>query len=156
MGKAVKTNTDDADTAHTRRAEIRSILKGETETQIKFFGYLLASHAGGMIACLSVLKDYEDNPQLKGIGIFVVLFGLGLIITAFALLLFMWVTEVAYFWAIRDMPQIWPMWLMYYTPDARVVSAARFSAACCNILTVFSALLFILAVGIGIYRFGGL
>jgi hypothetical protein len=41
--------------------------------------YLLAAHSVGLVGCISALKDYNSTPQLKGIGIFVVLFGVGLL-----------------------------------------------------------------------------
>ena len=51
------------------RSEVRLFLKEWLEIEFKIVGYLLASHAAGIITCLSVLKDYKDNPQFKGIGI---------------------------------------------------------------------------------------
>jgi hypothetical protein len=43
------------------------------------------THAAGLITCLTLLKDYNNTPQLKGVGLFVGLFGMGLIaaMTAF-------------------------------------------------------------------------
>jgi len=49
----------------------------------------IMSHFMTIATCVTLLKDYKDNAQLKGIGIFVVLFGIGLsaAIIAFGLLL---------------------------------------------------------------------
>jgi hypothetical protein len=44
--------------------------------------YLLVAHAAGFAACLSTLKDYNDVPQLKGIGGYIVIFGLGLLLAS--------------------------------------------------------------------------
>jgi hypothetical protein len=45
----------------------------------KALNSLMVAHAAGLVACLTLLKDYKDNPQLKGLGLFVGLFGLGLV-----------------------------------------------------------------------------
>jgi hypothetical protein len=50
----------------SQHAEIRSLLNDQQQPNFKLLGYLFAAHAGGMIACLSVLKDYKDNLQLWG------------------------------------------------------------------------------------------
>src|SRR6516165_626831 len=55
------------------------------EIQSKGLNFLLVAHAAGLIACLTVLKDYNTTPQLKGIGAFVWLFGIGLISTIVAI-----------------------------------------------------------------------
>jgi hypothetical protein len=54
-------------------------VKDHYEIHFKNANYLLAAHAAGLIGCLTVLKDYEATPQLKGMGTFVVLFGIGLL-----------------------------------------------------------------------------
>jgi hypothetical protein len=40
---------------------------------------LLAAHGAGLLACLTVLRDYATTPQLKGIGVLIVLFCVGLV-----------------------------------------------------------------------------
>src|SRR5438045_3153573 len=45
----------------------------------KAANYLLVANGAGLVATLSVIKDYKDTPQLKGMGIFIALFGIGLI-----------------------------------------------------------------------------
>jgi hypothetical protein len=55
------------------------LTKDHYDNHFKSANYLLAAHAAGLIGCLSVLKDYNSTPQLKGLGVFVVLFGIGLI-----------------------------------------------------------------------------
>jgi hypothetical protein len=64
-------------------AELQKVIsddvKDHYESQIKSANYLLVAHAAGLIGCLSVLKDYATTPQLKGMGIFIILFGIGLL-----------------------------------------------------------------------------
>jgi hypothetical protein len=55
------------------------VMKDHYEIHFKSANYLLAAHAVGLVGCLTTLKDYAATPQLKGIGIFVVLFGVGLL-----------------------------------------------------------------------------
>ena len=45
----------------------------------KALNSLMVAHAAGLAACVTLLKDYKDIPQLKGSGLFIVLFGLGLV-----------------------------------------------------------------------------
>jgi hypothetical protein len=49
------------------------------ETFAKIANYLLVAHSAGFVGCLSVLKDYQNIPQLKGIGLLIKLFGVGLL-----------------------------------------------------------------------------
>ena len=56
------------------------------ETEFKAVGYLLAANGAGLVGCLSVIKDYNTNPQLHGIGIFISIFAVGFL---FAMLSFM-------------------------------------------------------------------
>jgi hypothetical protein len=86
-----------ADENHTKLdSEIRDLptklqsdLRDFWDVQAKVVNYLMIAHAAGLVTCVTLLKDYKDNPQLKGIGLFVVLFGIGLVaaIIAFGLLL---------------------------------------------------------------------
>jgi hypothetical protein len=43
----------------------------------KALNTLMVGHAAGLVTCLTLMKDY-NNPQLKGLGWFITLFGLGL------------------------------------------------------------------------------
>jgi hypothetical protein len=52
-------------------------MKDNYDTHLKTANYLFVAHGAGLIGCLSVLKDYNTVPQLKGIGIFIFLFGAG-------------------------------------------------------------------------------
>jgi hypothetical protein len=54
-------------------------MKDHYEVHFKSANYLIAAHAVGLVGCLTALKDYAASPQLKGVGIFVVLFGVGLL-----------------------------------------------------------------------------
>jgi hypothetical protein len=67
------------------------------EVRSKGLNYLLIAHAAGLVACLTVLKDYSTNQQLRGIGIFVWLFGLGLVsaIVAVGVLIHAWTQKLA-------------------------------------------------------------
>src|SRR5260221_1781472 len=47
------------------------------ETVNKALNTLMVGHAAGLVTCLTLIKDY-NNPQLKGLGWFITLFGLGL------------------------------------------------------------------------------
>ncbi len=38
---------------------------------------LLIAHGAGLVTCLTLLKDYDTNPRLKGIGWFITLFVTG-------------------------------------------------------------------------------
>jgi hypothetical protein len=48
------------------------------ESVNKALNTLMVGHAAGLVTCLTLLKDHKDNPQLKGLGWFITLFGLGL------------------------------------------------------------------------------
>jgi hypothetical protein len=51
---------------------------------------LMVAQAAGLVTCLTLLKDYGDKPQLKGLGVFIAVFGLGLvaaIVSSFFLLI---------------------------------------------------------------------
>jgi hypothetical protein len=124
------------------RSETRSFLKEWFDLEFKAVGYLLAAHAAGMIACLSVLKDYKDNPQLKGIGIFVILFGLGLIFTAFAFAFLAASIEAMYRYIIYG--------------DAKAELSTKVCSITYLVFATASGVLFLIGVGIGIFRFGGL
>jgi hypothetical protein len=69
--------------------EVQSAFRDFWDVQVKAVNYLLIAHAAGLVTCVTLLKDYKDSGPLKGIGLFVVLFGCGLLaaIVASALLL---------------------------------------------------------------------
>jgi ascorbate-specific PTS system EIIC-type component UlaA len=52
-------------------------MKDGYDNHLKTANYLFVAHGAGLIGCLSVLKDYNSVPQLKGIGLFIFLFGAG-------------------------------------------------------------------------------
>jgi hypothetical protein len=56
-----------------------NLMKDHYENHGKSANYLLAAHGAGLVGCLSLLKDYANTPQLKGVGAFIVLFGVGLL-----------------------------------------------------------------------------
>jgi hypothetical protein len=56
---------------------------------------LMVAQGAGLVTCLTLLKDYDDKPQLKGVGIFIALFGLGLV-TAIASSFFLLISRPVY------------------------------------------------------------
>lgn len=55
------------------KQELRfNLLKDHYESHGKGANYLLAAHGAGFVVCLSLLKDCANTPQLKGVGIFIV------------------------------------------------------------------------------------
>ena len=84
--------------AHGDPDDDRELWSKLWEARLKGLNYLLIAHAAGLVACLTVLKDYSTtNQQLRGIGIFVWLFGLGLVgaIVAVGALLHAWTEKLA-------------------------------------------------------------
>jgi K+-sensing histidine kinase KdpD len=49
------------------------------ETNNKAINTLMVGHAAGLVTCLTLIKDYHSTPQLKGLGLFIALFGVGLV-----------------------------------------------------------------------------
>jgi hypothetical protein len=70
----------------TPEEDARADRKELWEIHNKSLTTLMVSHAAGLVTCLTLLKDYkvESPGALKGIGIFVWLFGLGLLSSALA------------------------------------------------------------------------
>src|SRR6266481_8562256 len=52
---------------------------GLWEVHLKAVNSLLIAHGAGLVACLTLLKDYDTNPHLKHIGWFIGLFAFGLL-----------------------------------------------------------------------------
>jgi hypothetical protein len=50
---------------------------GLWEATVKGVNSLLIAHGAGLVTCLTLLKDYDTNPRLKGIGWFITLFVTG-------------------------------------------------------------------------------
>jgi hypothetical protein len=63
---------------------------------------LMVGHAAGLVTCLTLIKDYKDNPQLKGLGTFIVLFGVGLVIALSAVVA--WLFGRADYWVLTSLP----------------------------------------------------
>lgn len=59
------------------------IIKGHFENYFKSANYLFVSHGVGLVGCITALKDYSSSPELKGLGIFIVLFGVGFLSAIF-------------------------------------------------------------------------
>ena len=64
---------------HDERELRFRLLRDHYENHGKSANYLLAAHGAGLIACMSILKDYAQTPQFKGLGVFIVIFGVGLL-----------------------------------------------------------------------------
>jgi hypothetical protein len=85
----------DSSTEDKRELETRalrsSILKDEKEyakelfeLEFKAIGYLLAANGAGLAGSLSLLKDYNSTPQLKGTGFFIACFAFGFLCAIFS------------------------------------------------------------------------
>jgi hypothetical protein len=65
---------------------LRTSIKEQMDLILKGVAYLMTAHGAGLVGCLTLLKDYNSIPQLKGIGFFITCFAYGLIfaMSAFA------------------------------------------------------------------------
>lgn len=54
------------------------VVKDQFETWSKGANLLLVAHGAGLIGCVSILKDYNTTPTLRGVGMLVFIFGTGL------------------------------------------------------------------------------
>jgi hypothetical protein len=61
-----------------RRLEI-DFVQINSEHNLKTGNYLIAAHGACLLLALSALKDYSPGGPLKGVGLFIFLFGLGLL-----------------------------------------------------------------------------
>jgi len=52
-------------------------MKDHYEQNLRAANYLFAAHGAGLVGCLSILKDYNPEGHLHGLGTFITLFGLG-------------------------------------------------------------------------------
>jgi hypothetical protein len=70
-------------------ADNRDDIKEDFDYEIKAANLLLVAHAAGLIGCIALLKDYNENPHLQGIGILIRIFASGLVfgITGYSALL---------------------------------------------------------------------
>ena len=66
------------------KAEIRREIDDLTSIFQRAANSLLIAHGAGLIGCLSQLKDYASDSNLKGIGIFISGFAVGFIVAAIA------------------------------------------------------------------------
>jgi hypothetical protein len=49
---------------------LRTSIKEQMDLILKGVAYLMTAHGAGLVGCLTLLKDYNSVPQLKGIGFF--------------------------------------------------------------------------------------
>jgi hypothetical protein len=66
------------------KLEIREGVDDLTSNLQKAASSLLVAHGGAMLACLSQLKDYGTNPQIKHIGFIIAAFAVGFILAILA------------------------------------------------------------------------
>jgi hypothetical protein len=90
---------------------------------------------------LAAIRDYNNIPQMKGIGLFVVLFSTGLIAAVVATSTLSTVAERMY---------------LYMAGQQKSLKAMDIFLTVQSILGVVSAILFVTAVGIAGYRFSTL
>jgi hypothetical protein len=64
--------------ATERELEI-DFVRQNYEHNLKTANYLIAGHGACLLLALSALKDYTPSGPLKGVGLFILLFGLGLL-----------------------------------------------------------------------------
>jgi predicted Kef-type K+ transport protein len=120
------------------RLQVRAGLKEEHDRTFKIAGYILAGHAAGTIACISVLKDYKTTPELKGIGVFIVIFGLGLITSCLAYVCLSHFTKEQY------------RYIMGYSTEQKDLEQALFGF---NLMAFASMVLLLIAVGLVMWKF---
>ena len=52
------------------KSKDRDARKDAWDVTNKALNTLMIAHAAGLVACVTLLKDYKDNAQLKGLGVF--------------------------------------------------------------------------------------
>jgi hypothetical protein len=72
------------------------------DTHLKTANYLFVAHGAGFVGCLSVLKDHANVPQLKGVGLYIILFGIGFLAGILNYVALIFARAVAVNAAIRD------------------------------------------------------
>jgi hypothetical protein len=114
--------TTPADDARAERKEEWDLLHKAATT-------LMVANAAGLVACLTLLKDYDSTPQLKGVGTFIWVFGIGLLAAICAMF---GVMAIRPLW-LRGRPPERYGW--YIGPLAVTVGA---SGACVAIAVIFA------------------
>lgn len=74
----------DDDKLAKAKSEIGENLNDWTDILQRAANSLLVAHGGALLACLSQLKDYGTNPQLKHIGFLIASFAAGFMIATLA------------------------------------------------------------------------
>jgi hypothetical protein len=74
------TDTEEKPDLKTVKAEIRESVADMTDILQKAANSLLLAHGAAIVTCLTQLKDYGTNPNLKHIGIAIAAFGAGFIV----------------------------------------------------------------------------
>jgi hypothetical protein len=71
-----------ADDSAEKRQEIYERRKDLWEATNKALNALMVGHGAGLVTCLTLLKDYNaaSPGHLKGLGLFIALFGVGLVL----------------------------------------------------------------------------
>jgi hypothetical protein len=85
-----KSADDDQRKREAARKFVWDKLTDEWDVLYKGLTGLLVGNATGIVACLTLLRDYETAPRLKGLGIFIWLFGIGLLFAIGAAVAMVW------------------------------------------------------------------
>jgi hypothetical protein len=65
--------------ANENRKLVLDFVAGNYEHNLKSANYLLVAHGACLVLTISALREYSPTGPLKGLGIFIVLFGVGLL-----------------------------------------------------------------------------
>jgi hypothetical protein len=123
-------------------ADQRQARKDLWEALNKALYTLMVGHAAGLVTCLTLIKDYKENPQLKGLGTFIALFGVGLIIAVFSVLA----------WTVGRADYVVLPWKKQFDLRQRQPQLFWWTAGCALLSTILMAVAILMAV----FKFGTL
>jgi hypothetical protein len=63
----------------SNKKEIIDHMEKSYDRQFKASYLLMAAHGTGLVTAISILKDYVKEPQLNGVGLFLIICGVGFI-----------------------------------------------------------------------------
>jgi hypothetical protein len=63
----------------SNKKEIIDHMEKSYDRQFKVSYLLMAAHGTGLVTAISILKDYVKEPQLNGVGLFLIICGVGFI-----------------------------------------------------------------------------
>jgi hypothetical protein len=131
-----------ADDSAEKRKEIYERRKDLWEATNKALNALMVAHGAGLVTCLTLLKDYNaaSTGHLKGLGLFIALFGVGLVLAVGSAVV--WIVGRYNYW-------IFPSGRRWNVPHAR----RDWTTA---LLALLSTLLMAAAILIAVFKFGTL